>query len=114
MISPGRYDITSYQGATFNLNLIWEVGGTAVDLTTYSAAMQVRETVNATSTILNLSSESGITLGGTAGTIGIEVAATTMASAIPGRFVYDLEVTTGSTVTRLLKGGFQIVPEVTR
>lgn len=114
MISPGRYDITSYQGATFNLNLIWEVGGTAVDLTTYSAAMQVRESILAQSVILDLTSGSGITLGGTAGTIDITVSATTMGSATPGEYLYDLEVTTGSTVTRLLKGGFQIVPEVTR
>jgi hypothetical protein len=114
MINPGNYNIKAYQGATYNLDLTWSIGGTAVDLTNYTAAMQVRTTANASQSILSLESESGITLGGTAGTIAIEVPAATMGSAIPGQYVYDLELDSGATVTRLIQGTFQIQAEVTR
>jgi hypothetical protein len=114
MISPATYNITAYQGATYKLNMTWAVGGTAVNLTNYSAAMQVRENPQATAVILNLTSGTGITLGGTAGTIGVNVSAATMGSVIPGNYVYDLELNSGSEVTRLIQGLFAIQAEVTR
>ena len=113
MIKPGTYNITAYQGATYDANITWAIGGTAVNLTGYSAAMQVRENPDSTA-IISLTSDSGITLGGTAGTIGINVSATTMGSATPRFYVYDLELDSGGSVTRLLQGNFQIVAEVTK
>jgi hypothetical protein len=114
MINPATYNITAYQGATYNLNLTWAIGGTAVNLTNYTAAMQVRESIRSSSTILNLTSGSGITLGGTAGTIVVNVSADTMGSATAGNYVYDLELDSGSEVTRLIQGTFAIQAEVTR
>jgi hypothetical protein len=32
----------------------------------------------------------------------------------PGRYLYDLEVNNGGTVTTLLAGVFQVQPEITR
>jgi hypothetical protein len=114
MINPATYNITAYQGATYDLSLTWAIGGTAVNLTSYTAAMQVRENASSTSTILSLTNGSGITLGGTAGTIAVAVSASTMGSAIPGNYVYDLELNSGSQVTRLIQGGFAIQAEVTK
>jgi hypothetical protein len=114
MITPGRYNITAYQGATYDLFMTWSVGGTAVNLTNYTAAMQVRESLSTSTTMLSLATGSGITLGGTAGTISITVPASTMGSAIPGSYVYDLELNSGGTITRLMQGTFQIEGEVTR
>jgi len=114
MINPGTYNINAYQGATYDLNLTWSIGGTAVNLTGYTAAMQVRESASSTAIVLNLASGSGITLGGTAGTIGIAVNATTMGSATPGNYVYDLELNSGGSITRLLQGSFNIEAEVTK
>jgi hypothetical protein len=114
MINPAIYNITAYQGATYSLNMTWAIGGTAVNLTNYTAAMQVRENAQATATILSLTNGSGITLGGTAGTIGIGVSASTMGSATPGNYVYDLELNSGGEVTRLIQGAFAIQAEVTR
>lgn len=114
MIKPGRHNITAYQGATFDLNATWSIGGTAVDLTTYSAAMQVRTTADADNAIFSLTNGTGITLGGTAGTIAVNISANSMGSATPGQYVYDLELIAGSTTTRLLEGTFQIIAEVTR
>jgi hypothetical protein len=114
MINPATYNITAYQGATYDLNLTWAIGGTAVNLTGYTAAMQVRINPAESSTILSLTNGSGITLGGTAGTIAIAVSASTMGSATPGNYVYDLELNSGGQVTRLLQGSFAIQAEVTR
>jgi hypothetical protein len=114
MINPGTYNITAYQGATYDLNLTWAVAGTPVNLGGYTAAMQVRENPSSNQAILSLTSGSGITLGGTAGTIGILISASTMGAATPGNYVYDLELYSGGQVTRLIQGGFAIQAEVTR
>jgi hypothetical protein len=114
MISPATYNITAYQGATYKLNMTWAIGGTAVNLTNYTAAMQVRENPQSTAVVLNLSTGSGITLGGTAGTIAVNVPANTMGSVVAGNYVYDLELDSGSEVTRLVQGLFAIQAEVTR
>ncbi len=114
MVQPGKYNITAYQGATYDLNLTWTIGGTAVNLTNYTAAMQVRTAANASTAILSLTNGSGITLGGTAGTIDVTISSTTMGAATPGQYVYDLELNSGSAVTRLIQGTFQIQAEVTR
>jgi len=114
MINPGIYNIKAYQGATYDLNLTWAIGGTAVNLTGYTAAMQVRDNPSATATVLSMTSGSGITLGGTAGTIAVAVSASTMGSATPGNYVYDLELNSGGQVTRLIQGSFAIEAEVTK
>ena len=114
MISPATYNITAYQGATYDLSLTYSIGGTAVNLTGYTAAMQVRENPSSSATVLSLTNGSGITLGGTAGTIAVAVSASTMGAATPGFYAYDLELTSGSTVTRLIQGKFTIQAEVTR
>lgn len=114
MIKPATYDIVSYQGATYDLNLTYKIDEAPVDLTGYTAAMQVRPNASATATILSLSNGSGITLGGTAGTIALLVSSETMGAATPGTYVYDLELNSGSQVTRLIQGNFTIQAEVTR
>lgn len=114
MINPGIYNATCYQGATFNLNFTVKLAGTAIDLTGYTARMQVRESVDAASPLLSLTSGSGITLGGTAGTIGVTVSATSTAGVPGGQYVYDMELVSGSVVTRILQGSFKVLPEVTR
>lgn len=114
MISPAQYNITAYQGATYDLNLTYSIGGTPVNLTNYTAALQVRENPRSGATILSLASGSGITLGGTAGTIDVTALASTMGSATPGNYVYDLELNSGSQVTRLIQGTFAIQAEVTK
>jgi Ethanolamine utilization protein EutJ (predicted chaperonin) len=76
--------------------------------------MQVRENPSATATVLSMTNGSGITLGGTAGTIAVAVSASTMGSATPGNYVYDLELNSGGQVTRLIQGSFAIQAEVTK
>jgi len=113
----GKYNIIADQGATFSRVVIWKDDtDTPVNLTGYSARMQVRQRYVSTSTVLSLTSpSSGITLGTTNGQIQIVVSASTMAGIAAGDYRYDLELVSGSgIVTRLLMGSFTVRPEVTR
>jgi hypothetical protein len=61
------------------------------------------------------SSNGGITLGGSAGTIALNIAASVTANFIAGDYVYDLELNAANgTVTRLIEGKFNVTPEVTK
>lgn len=118
MQTPGVLDLSCYQGANFDYTLTWQSSGTAVNLTGYSARMQVRDSYDAGTAIVSLTNGTGITLGGTAGTIGLALTATQTA-ALDGtpniQAIYDLELVSGAGyVTRLVEGRFYIYPEVTR
>jgi hypothetical protein len=104
------------QGATFSRQITWlDSNGAPLDLTGYTARMQVRATVDASSALFNLTSGAGdITLGGAAGTITIAISATATAAVAAGCYVYDLELVDGATVYRLLQGEFEVDAEVTR
>jgi hypothetical protein len=118
MQKPGRLNLECYQGATFDYSLTWTAAGSAVDLTQYDARMQVRESYDSPTVLLSLTVGSGITLGGTAGTIDLLVDAddTAQLDGTPNtQFIYDLELESSSGfVTRLVEGTFSIFPEVTR
>lgn len=115
-MSAGIYDITCEQGATFQRVLTWKgSNGNPINLTSYTAAMQVRDTACGQTKILEATTaNSKIVLGGALGTITITVSATDTAALPVGEFVYDLELTLSGTVTRLLAGSFTVTKEVTR
>lgn len=119
MDRPGNFTMQMWQGATWHYELTWSTGDPSapVNLTGYEARMQVREEIDSTDTILDLTSLIGgaITLGGAAGTIELDLSATATAEVTPGTHVYDLELESGAgVVTRLLQGNFVVSAEVTR
>lgn len=115
MINPGTYNITCPQGATFDRTFTVSIGGTALNLSGYTAAMQVRETYDSTTPLISLTNGSGITLGGTAGTIAVVIASTATEAISDGFYSYDLEITSsGGVRDRILQGKFVVTPEVTR
>jgi hypothetical protein len=115
MQAPGYLDLDCYQGANFDYQLTWAVAGSAVNVTGYTARMQVRDAVDSTAVALSLVSGTGITLGGTAGTIALSAVATATAGIEAGQYVYDLELVSGTGyVTRLVGGNFVVSAEVTR
>ena len=118
MQAPGKLNLNLYQGATFSYEFTWTAAGSAVDLSDYSARMQVRPNYSSNDVVFNLASGSGITLGGTAGTIDLFISAADseeLGYSSPQQLVYDLELeTSAGIVVRLLEGSFFIFPEVTR
>jgi len=115
MQAPGYLDLDCWQGANFDYQLTWTVAGSAVNVTGYSARMQVRQYAESTATVLSLVNGTGITLGGTAGTIALSAVATATSAIEAGQYVYDLELVSGAGyVTRLVEGSFIVYAEVTR
>ena len=112
----GKYAWTLDQGATWNTQLTVAVDGVAMNLTGYTARMQARTSVDATSTVFSWTSTGGeLVLGGAAGTITLNIPDTVTTTYTPGAYVYDLEIESGGGETpRLLQGTFTITPEVTR
>jgi len=109
------------QGATFRAYFVYSTtspGVTPVDITSYTARMQLRKDPNAVAVLLSLTdilSASGqIILGGALGTVQIYMT-DTATMGLAGGGAYDLEIVSpGGDVTRLLQGNFAVNPNVTR
>jgi len=112
----GRFDFECEQGATFTRNIILkDSSGSVIDITGATADMQVRETVQATSIIVELSTSNGrIVVDGPNGQLTLTIAASDTASiTISG--VYDIKVTyVSGTIDRRLEGEFVLDPQVTQ
>ena len=115
-MTPGKYNMVCPQGSTFNQELTYTINAANVNLSGYTARMQIREKHTSTTSLLDLTTENGgIMLGGSSGTISINIAASTTTGFIPKEYVYDLElISSGGVVTRLIEGKFIVTPEVTR
>lgn len=134
---PARHDITANQGETLNLHLSYtDSNDDVIDLSTYTAELQVRRTHYSGDKLLHLTGTSigfggatagitgatgGIYLNRNAGNTGGEtggiliVAGATGTSLVPGgKHLYDLEINSNGTVTRLIEGRFECPYEVTR
>ena len=112
MAYPGKYKIEARQGQTLDKTFTWTVNNGPVNVTGFDAAMQVRSSWDSGTVVLDASDF--ITLGGTLGTVRVNIPAGTIAAINPGRYQYDLELDNGGTVTTLLAGVFQVNPEITR
>lgn len=115
---PGKYNLYLYRGATFTRIITWkDENGTPIDLTGCTARLHMRDSIDATTPFLTLTTENGgITLGGIAGTIALLATATATTAITAAQGVYDLELiaSDGVTVTRLIEGMVFVVAEVTR
>lgn len=116
-MTPGLVNFVCPQGTTFRRTVTYKIDEIPVDLSGYSARLQVRAAHYSSDYIVSLSSGSigGITLGGSAGTIDILIDADTTANFPNGNHVYDLEIISPSEyVDRIIEGSFAVTPEVTR
>ena len=114
-MTPGLVNFVCPQGSTFSRSLTYTLDQIPVNLSGYSSRLQVRQAHYSENTIVSLASGSGITIGGSAGTIDILISASVTSSFPPGDHVYDLEIVSPSNIVdRLIEGRFYVTPEVTR
>ncbi len=116
-MAAGTYNLTIEQGATFTATVTWSDAANAlVNLTGYTARMQLRATLASATPAIELTNANGrIVLGGAAGTIDLTIAAADTALLGAGSYVYDLELVSATgVVTRLIQGTATSVAEVTR
>jgi tRNA threonylcarbamoyladenosine modification (KEOPS) complex Pcc1 subunit len=115
-VNPGRYNLTVYKGTTFELKPVWKIGGTPVDLSGYTADMQVRYASD-TSSIIELSTSNGrITIDSAYGRINLSISATDSAALAAGSYNYDLNLTNtvDGTVYKILEGAFVVKASITQ
>lgn len=116
-MSAATYNFEIEQGTSLNKSVVWKDStGAAVNLTGYTARMQIRETVDSDSVLLELSTTNGkISITPTQGKINLEFDPGDTSGEWWTRGRYDLEMTSGDGfVTRLLKGKVTLSKEVTR
>ena len=126
-MAAGRYSFTIEQGSTLDFNVQYlDSNSTPVDLTDYSGRMQIRPTAGSSDVIATLSSSRdtdgiGLNFSGsngstppTSGSIGVFISAASSSAFSFNEAVYDLEIYSGSIVTRILEGKVKLSPEVTR
>ena len=84
-----------------------------MNLTGYTAKMQARRSYGG-ALGFELSTENNrILLGGAGGTVSLEMPPTETAELPTGNFVYDLELTAGGVVRKLIRGTVVVLPEAT-
>jgi hypothetical protein len=124
-MAAGRYSFIIEQGSTFTRQIQYLDGtGSPVDLTDYSARMQIRQSHDSSTTIVSLtdtigSDGSGLVITAASGTIDIKLSAySSSLLSFGGEAVFDLEIYSGSGVSqytkRLIEGKVKLSKEVTR
>ncbi len=126
-MAAGKYTFIVEQGATTDFEVVWKDStGAKVDLSTYSARMQIRSDYGSSGTLYaslssNLDSDgTGLNLSGSSGnnplssgSIGIFISAASSSNFTFNEAKYDLEMVSGSYVTRLIEGKVKLSKEVT-
>jgi len=105
-------EIIIEQGATFNTTInVEDTAGAAINLFGYTANSMMRKSYYSSSATTITS-----TVTGTAnGEVTLSVSATNTAALTPGRYVYDVIITSPtSVVTRVVEGIVTVLPSVTR
>ena len=108
----GFVELTLEQGANFNTVLdLKDASGDILNLTGYSAAAQMRKSYYSTSAI----NFSIVITEASAGKITMSMNSANTANVTPGRYVYDVLITSGTGVkTRIIEGIVTVMPSVTR
>lgn len=128
-MAAGKYSFVIEQGSTLRLEVQYkDANNTPINLGGYSAKMQLRSDYadNNPTTYITLSSSlapdgTGLNLSGStgnkplsSGSIGIVISAVSTSLFTFDTAKYDLELSSGSVVTRLLEGTVKLSKEVTR
>ena len=128
-MAAGKYSFVIEQGSTVDFKIVYkDSSNNPVDLTGYSGKMMIRSnyadqnpvtyailssSLAADGTGLNFSGSNGSTPP-TSGSIGIYISAVSSSNFTFTTARYDLEITSGSIVTRILEGQVSLSQEVTR
>ena len=104
-------NLTIDQGASFSANIdVTDSDGDALNLDGYSVAGQIRKTYSSTTAVDFTAS----VINASAGVVQISLSATQTNNMKAGRYVYDVEINSGGTITRVVEGQVEVTPGVTR
>jgi hypothetical protein len=100
------------QGATFSTFVnVEDTSGAAINLQSYAAASQMRKSYYSATSFVITAAVTGIANG----EITLSMPAANTANLSPGRYVYDLKITSpANVVSRVVEGIVTVLPSVTR
>jgi hypothetical protein len=99
------------QGSTFSTDLsLTDENGDALDLQNFTANSQVRKWYSSSNAAATFSTAINVS----SGAITLSLTANQTSNLIAGRYVYDVEITSGSEVSRIVEGIVTVTPQVTR
>ena len=105
-------NLTIDQGATFSSDVtVKDAQSNAFNLTGYTAVAKLAKGFASTKTRTNMTTS--IATDATTGVVTLSLTATETAALDAERYVYDLEITSGATVTRVIEGIITVRPQVT-
>ena len=123
-VTPGKLNLTIYQGATFRRTLKFELApvppatvGGPINLTGATARMQIRASVDASTVLLELNAINGrlVIIDEQGGVLLLEISAADTAVLNFPSAVYDMEIEyANGDVDRVLYGAVKLSKEVTR
>lgn len=109
----GYSELFLEQGASFNTSItLDDVNGEAFNLISYSASSQMRKSYYSS----NAAATFTVTTGAdpTLGVITISLDSANTANVYPGRYLYDVYLTSGEGRVRVLEGIVNVMPQVTK
>ncbi len=107
------FNLTLEQATTFNFQFQIKNDSTPWNLTGYTGTMTVRPFVGSSTTTLTATIANGyMTFDALVGRVTVTFPAS-ITNITAGRYVYDLVLTSGSIITRVLEGQFTVTPGVT-
>ena len=129
-MAAGKYSFTIEQGSTVDFEIVYKDSNSdPIDLTLYTARMQLRPSIGSDIVHMTLSSSlnpcgTGLNMSGsnstnppTSGSIGIFISAASSSLLDFNEAVYDLEIASGSgncaNVTRILQGKVKLSKNIT-
>jgi hypothetical protein len=108
-----KYNLICDQATTFNWQFQIKNDSTPWDLSNYTATMTVRPFVGASTTTIVASTTNGRISLQSQGRVVVNISASDTANIPASRYVYDLVLNSGGTVTRILEGKFVVTGAVT-
>ena len=104
-------NLTIDQGASFSSDVtVKDSNGDPFNLTGYTATAKMAKGYSSTRTRTTLTTSIG---SATTGVVTLSLTPTQTAALDAERYVYDLEITSGATVTRVIEGIISVRPQVT-
>jgi len=105
-------NLTIDQGATFSSDVtVKDAQDNAFNLTGYTAVAKLAKGFASTKTRTNMTTS--IATDATTGVVTLSLTATETSALDAERYVYDLEITSGAAVTRVIEGIITVRPQVT-
>mgnify|MGYP003323479019 CR=1 FL=1 len=116
-MAAGYHHFIIEQGATFKHTLtLKDASDSLINLSGYSAEMDLRKNQDDTNEVITLTvANNRITMGGSAGTVVLEISASDSSNLLVGDGVYDIDLTdSNGKVDRIMEGTFSVRGNVSR